>query len=115
MLMISLFLLIILTKSTYYKTPSKKFQFSTLLMNQTKTIKFPFDVLIDTNNNNNFTTSTNKKPSSNNSSTLNFKSECPFRYKKAIINNLISRAKLICFSRTIFYKEGRKHKTGSHQ
>ena len=40
------------------------------------------DVLIDTNNNNNFTTSTYKKPSSNNSCTLNFKSECPFRYKK---------------------------------
>ena len=34
------------------------------------------------NNNNNFTTSTYKKPSSNNSCTLNFKSECPFRYKK---------------------------------
>ena len=46
-----------------------------------------------------------KKPSSNNSCTLNFKSECPFRYKKAIIHNLISRAKLISSSKTIFYKE----------
>ena len=36
---------------------------------------------------------------------LNFKSECPFRYKKAIINNLISRAKLISSSKTISYKE----------
>ena len=42
-----------------------------------------------------------KKPSNNNSCTLNFKSECPFRYKKAIINNLISHAKLI----SSFYKE----------
>ena len=41
-----------------------------------------FWILIDANNNNNFTTSTYKKPSSNNSCTLNFKSECPFRYKK---------------------------------
>ena len=56
-------------------------------------------------NNNNFTTSTYKKPSSNNSCTLNFKSECPFRYKKAIINNLISCAKLISSSKAIFYKE----------
>ena len=47
-----------------------------------------------------------KKPSNNNSCTLNFKSEWPFRYKKkAIINNLISRAKLISSSKTIFYKE----------
>ena len=51
------------------------------------------DVLIDTNNINNFTTYTYKKPSSNNSCTLNFKSECPFRFTKAIIHNLISRAK----------------------
>ena len=63
------------------------------------------DLLIDTNNNNNFTNSTYKKPSSNNSCTLNFKSEYPFRYKKAIINNLISCAKLISSSKTIFYKE----------
>ena len=33
------------------------------------------------------------------------KSECPFKYKKAIINNLISYAKLISSSKTIFYKE----------
>ena len=46
-----------------------------------------------------------KRPSSNYSCTLNFKSECPFRYKKAIIHNLISRAKLIFSSKTIFYKE----------
>ena len=73
-------------------------------LNKNNKISF-LDVLIDTNNNNNFTTSTYKKPSSNNSCTLNFKSECPFRYKKAIIHNLISRAKLISSSKTIFYKE----------
>ena len=73
-------------------------------LNKNNGISF-LDVLIDTNNNNNFTTSTYKKTSSNNSFTLNFKSECPFRYKKAIIRNLISRAKLISTSQTIFYKE----------
>ena len=53
------------------------------------------NVLIDTNNNsnNNFPTSTNS------SCTLNFKSECPFRYKKAIIDKLISSSK------TIFHEE----------
>ena len=58
----------------------------------------------------NFITSTYKKPFYNNSCTLNFKSENPFRYKKAIINNLISHAKLI--SSKIFYKEV-ENKTGS--
>ena len=82
-------------------------------LNKNNKISF-LDVLIDANNNNNFTPSTYKKPSSNNSCTLNFKSECPFRYKKAIIHNLISRAKLISSSKTIFYRV-RKHKTGSHQ
>ena len=37
------------------------------------------------------------------SCTLNFKSECPNRYKKVIIHNLIFHAKLIS-SKTIFYK-----------
>ena len=73
-------------------------------LNKINKISF-LDVLIDTNNNNNFTTSTYKKPSSNNSCTLNFKSECPFQNTKAIINNLISRDKLISSSKTIFYKE----------
>ena len=73
-------------------------------LNKNNKISF-LDVLIDTNYNNNFTTSTYKKNSYNNSFTLNFKSECPFRYKKAKINNLISRAKLISSSKTIFYKE----------
>ena len=73
-------------------------------LNKNNKISFLY-VLIDTNNKNNFTTSTYKKPSSNNSCTLNFKSECPFRYKKGIIRNLISRAKLISSSKTIFYKE----------
>ena len=74
-------------------------------LNKNNKISF-LDVLIDTNNNNNFTTSTYKKPSNNNSCTLNFKRECLFRYKKVIINNLISRAKLISYSKTIFFKEG---------
>ena len=73
-------------------------------LNKNNKISF-LDVLIDTNDNNNFTSFMYKKPSNNNSCTLNFKSECPFRYKKAIINNLISRAKLISSSKTIFYKE----------
>ena len=80
--MIYLFSLIILTKSTYYKTPSKKHSVLNFTHELNKNNKISFlDVLIDTNNNN-FTTSTYKKPSSNNSCTLNFKSECPFRYKK---------------------------------
>ena len=95
------FLLIILTKSTY-KTLSPKNSVPKFTHELNK-ISF-LDVLIDTNNNNNFTTSTYKKPSNNNSCTLNFKSECPFRYKKAI-NNLISHAKLISSSKTIFHKE----------
>ena len=76
--MISLFLLIILTKSTYYKTSSEKIH---ELKKKNDKISF-LDVLIDTNNNNNFTTSTYKKLSNYNSCTLNFKSECRFRYKK---------------------------------
>ena len=104
--MISLFLLIILTKSTYYKTPSKKNSVPHFTHELNKNNKICFlDILIDTNNNNNFTTSTYKKPSNNNFCTLNFKSECPFRYKKGIINNLIFRAKLISSPKTIFYKE----------
>ena len=75
------------------------------------------DVLIDTNNiNNDFTTSTDKKHSNYNFCTLNFKNKCPFRYikkKKAIINNLISSAKLISTSEMIFYKELKKHKINS--
>ena len=46
-----------------------------------------------------------KKPTYNNFCTLNFKRACRFRYKKAIINLLISCAKLISFSKTIFFKE----------
>ena len=64
-------------------------------LNKNKEISF-LDVLIETNNNNNsFTTSTYKKPTDENSCTLNFKSEWPFRYKKAIINYLISCTKLL--------------------
>ena len=72
-MMIYLFLLMILTKSTYYKTPSKKNSVLNFTHELNKNNKISFlDVFIDTNNNNNFTTSTNKKPSNNNSCTLNF-------------------------------------------
>ena len=37
--------------------------------------------------------------------TLNFQSECPFRSKRTIIKTLISRAKLLSSSRTIFLNE----------
>ena len=102
-------ILILINNITEINTLQDTFQNNSVLnftheVNKNNNISF-LDVLIDTNNNNNFTTSTNKKPSSNNSCTLNFKSECPFRYKKAIIHNLISRAKLISSSKTIFYKE----------
>ena len=46
-----------------------------------------------------------KKPTNNNSSSLNFKSECPFRFKIAIIDNKKSRVKLISSSKRIFHKE----------
>jgi hypothetical protein len=51
---------------------------------------------------NNITTSPYVKPTSINSCLLNFDSECPFRYKQAVIKNLIKRAKLISSSKIIF-------------
>ena len=64
MLMVSLLLLMILTKSTYYTLGT--FQNNSVLnltheLNKNNKISFS-DVLIDTNNKNNFTTSTYKKP-----------------------------------------------------
>ena len=88
-------------QDTFQKNLVLKF---TRELNKNNKISF-LDVLIDANNNNNFTTSTYKKPSYNNSCTHNFKSECPFRYKKAISNKLISHAKLNSNSQTIFCKE----------
>ena len=52
-----------------------------------------------------------KIPTTNHSCALNFKSECLFRYKKAVIYNLISRTKLIPSPKTIFYKEKNNKKT----
>ena len=79
--------------------------------NKNNNISF-LDVLMDThNNNNNFTTSNYKNPSNDNSCTVNFKSEHIFRYKKANIKNLISRAKLIPSFKTIFYIEIKSIKT----
>ena len=43
------------------------------------------------------------------------KVNAPSDIKKAIIRNVISRAKLISSSKTIFYKDVKKHKTGSHR
>ena len=37
--------------------------------------------------------------------TLSFQSECPFYYKRTIIKTLISRAKLLSSSQTIFLNE----------
>ena len=99
--MISLLLSKLSTKSTLQYT----FQNNSVLdfthkLNKRNKISF-LNVLIDTNNNNTFTTSTYKKLSDY----YPFKSQCPFKYKKAIIDNLISRDKLISYSKTIFYKE----------
>ena len=58
-------------------------------------------VLIDTNNNDNFTTSTQKKLYPQ---LLKWMLILIFK-KKAIINNLISHAKLISSSKTILFKE----------
>ena len=66
--------------------------------------KLPFlDVLVDVHPNN-FVTSPYKKPSSKNSPLLNFVSECPERYKVAVIKNLIYRAKSISSCSSIFHK-----------
>ena len=59
--------------------------------------------MIDSNNNI-FTTYPYKKPTSINSCIINYKSECSAQYKKAIIKNLINRAKLTS-SKTIFFSE----------
>ena len=46
-----------------------------------------------------------KRPTNIHPCTLNFQSECPFSYKRTIIKTLISRAKLLSSSRTIFLNE----------
>ena len=67
--------------------------------------KIPFlNVLTDSNNNNKLTTSPYKKPTSYNSTLFNYHSECPQKYKIAIIKNLIHRTFYIS-SKIIFYKE----------
>ena len=76
---------------------------------QNKDNKIPFlDVLNNTySNNNKFTTSTYKNPSKNKSCILNFNSECVFRYKIAIIHNLITQAKFNSFSKILYHKESK--------
>ena len=67
-------------------------------------------VLIDTNNIDWFITSTyKKKPTNINPCTLNFQSECSFRYKRTIIKTLISRAKLLSSSQTNFLNKLKKY------
>ena len=61
------------------------------------------DVLIESSDDT-FITSPYKKPTSKNSPILNFKSECPERYKIGVLNNLIHRAKLTSSDSNIFYK-----------
>ena len=46
-----------------------------------------------------------KKPTNINPCTLNFQSECPFRYKRTIIKTLISRTKLLSSFWTLFLNE----------
>ena len=75
----------------------------TIELNKNNRIPF-LDVLVDSNSDS-FTTSLYKKPTSLNSCTLNYKSECPYRYKIAVIKNFLQRAKLISSSRTLFLKE----------
>ena len=66
--------------------------------------RIPFlDVLIDSSGDI-FTTSPYRKPTSENSCLLNFKSECPNRYKIAVIKNFIYRAKTISSNDNIFFK-----------
>ena len=73
-------------------------------LNKNNKISF-LDFLIDTNNNNNFTTSTYKKPLIITPVPSTLKVNAASDIKKAIINNLISHAKLISSSKTISYKE----------
>ena len=73
-------------------------------LNKNNEISF-LDVLIATNNNNNLTTSTYKTPLVITPVPSTLKVNAPSDIKKAIIHNLISRAKLISSSKTIFYKE----------
>ena len=61
-------------------------------LNKNNRIYF-FDVLIDINNNIN--NNNLQKNTDNNSCKINLKCECPIRYNRTIIFNLISRAKLI--------------------
>ena len=95
--------ILLLTNDTYeINTIQETFQNNSVL-NFTQEIninnKIPLlSVLIDTNNIDQFITSTYKKPTNINPCTLNFQSECPFSYKRAIIKTLISRAKLLSSS-----------------
>ena len=80
----------------------------TIELNKNNIIPF-LDVLVD-NSSEKFITSTYKKPTSVNSPLLNYHSECPHRYKVAVIKSLINRAKNISSSYIIFMKELRNIK-----
>ena len=75
----------------------------TIEVNQNNKIPF-LDVLVD-NNEDRYVTAPYKKPTCESSCLLNYRSECPERYKIAVIKNFINRAKKISSSHLIFYKE----------
>ena len=109
MLMIYLFLLMILMKSTYYKTPSKNIKFSNFTHELNINNKLSFlDVLINSKNNNTFITFADKNILIINPlpSTLKVNASSVIK-KKAVINALISRAKLIPSSKKNFPKLNR--------
>ena len=75
----------------------------TVEVNQNNKIPF-LDVLVD-NNDDRYITTPYKKPTSESSCLLNYRSECPEKYKIAVVKNFINRAKKISSSHQIFYKE----------
>lgn len=67
--------------------------------------KLPFlDVFIEKNEDNTFTTSVYVKPT-NTGELLNFNSECPERYKKGVITNMLNRAYKCCSNAKLFDNE----------
>ena len=100
-------ILVLLDDENHIKILQTEFQNVSVLkftyeLNINNTIPF-LDVLVD-NNQNEYITTPYKKPTSQNSCLLNFQSECPSRYKEAVIKNFIKRAESISSSRNIFFK-----------
>lgn len=72
------------------------------LMNINNRITF-LDIIVDANSDD-FITSLNEKPPNKNLCFLNYKSECPHRYKIGIIKKMINHAKMIYSLKILFYK-----------